>query len=250
MKGEAQAGFTIVEISLFLAISALLFTIAVIGTGTTIRTVRFQDSGRSLEAYVQKQYDEIVNGVNPHATGESCSNGIITSGAQPAGTSNCLLMGKLLLFKEDEPTISTYLIVGTEPANVSLASSDEQLIIDYAPKVISTTNVDEFDIPWQAFPSGSKRLSDNQASNALVLIRSPKSTRVLTYTYKELGATPATDLTPVVSAAANRNQTVNFCIENADGQGLPAKLVVTPTATQNAVQIKFDANDATECSGV
>jgi len=248
MKGVRQAGFTIVEISLFLAISALLFTIALVGTGSTIRTVRFSDSGRSLEAYVQKQYDEIINGVNPHLSGDTCTAGVVSSGAQAPGTSDCLLMGKLLIFNQNDFKVSTYYIVGTEPANVSLAESDEQLIIDYAPKVIPANNVNVYEIPWQAYASGFKRLGDNVGTNALALIRSPKSTRVLTFTYKELASPPTANLLPIVTNAANRNKTVNFCIKNADGQGSPAKLVVAPTSTQNAVQISFDASD-TECNG-
>ncbi len=249
MKGVREAGFTVVEISLFLGISALLFTIALIGTGSTVRTVRFLDSGRSLEAYVQKQYDEIVNGVNPHLTGDTCTGGTVSSGSQAPGTSNCLLLGKLLVFTLNSFKVATYYIVGTEPVNVSLAGSDEQLVIDYAPKVIPSNNVSTYEIPWQAFASGFKRLSDSQGTNALALIRSPKSTRILAYTYKEPSATPSANLLPVVTSAASRNKTTNFCIKHADGLGNGAKLVVTPTATQNAVDIVFDVAD-TECNGV
>ncbi len=249
MGRAVEGGFTIIEISLFLAITALLFTIAVIGTGSTIRTVRFLDSGRSLEAYVQKQYSEIVSGVNPHGLNETCSGGVVSSGSQNAGTSDCLLMGKLLLFQAGSSTVNTYYIVGTEPSNVSLAEPDEQLVMDYAPKAIPANDVTTFDIPWLASMSGFKRLSDNQATNALALIRSPKSTNILTYTYKEPSGVPTIALSSIVSSSANRNKSVNFCFKNADGQGAAARLAISPTATQNAVQVVFDAA-ATECNGV
>jgi type II secretory pathway pseudopilin PulG len=250
MSDVRERGFTVVEVTLFLAITGMLFLIALAGTGNTIRSVRFSDSGRSLNAYVQQQYDDIINGLNNRTGAEACAGGIVSPGSQPVGTSSCLLLGKLVVFQVNSPIAHVYNVVGTEPANVDYSRTDTQLISDFQPKAVTTVGVATYEIPWDAFISGIKRLSDNQATNGLLLIRSPKSSRIVSYTYKPT-AIPAVDLSPVVNAAVNAGQTTNFCLKNADGSGLPAKIVVTNAPTQEAVQVTFDADSGgNECNGI
>lgn len=246
-----QAGYTVIELSLFLGISALLFMVAIFATGSTIRNTRFTDSGRSLEAFVQKQYDDILNGVNPRTGEFSCSDGVIGSGSQDPGTSNCLLIGKLLLFQTDSPNIATYDIVAADPGiDVDFGKTDEQLIAqDYRPRVVTGVNTANYTITWQAPIIGIERTSDSQATNALALIRSPRSQRIIAYSYKE-GASPTNNLlqTVVENAATNGSKTVNFCIRSADGFGAPARLEVGPGSNQSAARIVFDASTG-DCNG-
>jgi type II secretory pathway pseudopilin PulG len=249
MVGSRQAGFTIVEISLFMAITGMLFLIAVLGTGNTIRTVRFTDSGRSLEAFAQKQYDDLINGLNNRDNQVSCNNGTIdTTTGSALGTSNCLLIGKLVVFTQSSPDVKVYNVVGTEPGSVNYAQSDDALISAFAPKTITTTAVASYTVPWGAPLVGFKRLSDSTATNGLLLIRSPKSTRIVSYTFKVTAIVPA-DLSAIVNTAANRSQTTNFCIKNADTLGPPAKLVISGGASQSAASVVFDSNDG-ECNGI
>jgi hypothetical protein len=241
-----QAGYTVIELSLFLGISSLLFMIAIFATGSTIRNARFTDSGRALEAYVQKQYDNIVNGVNPRASEISCAGGVVSSGTQEPGTSNCLLVGKLLLFQIGSYTINTYDIVATDPGiNVDFSKTDEQLIAqDYQPKVVSNINNASYDISWQAPITGIKRTSDGVQANALALIRSPRSQRILAYTYQE-GATPTDGrLASVVgNASANTGNVVNYCLQSADAIGPMAKLEIGTGSNQSAARIIFDISE-------
>ncbi|HSW81232.1 MAG TPA: hypothetical protein VLG40_02440 [Candidatus Saccharimonas sp.] len=246
-----QRGFTVIEISLFLAFTGMLFLIAIIGTGNTLRTVRFGDSGHSLQAFVQRQYDDIINGLNSRLGNENCSAGVVTNGAnQTPGTSDCLLIGRLLVFVPNSATVTQYDVIGTEPANLDYTQSDAQLISAYHPQVVTASQVATFDIPWGAYVMGTKRLSDSQAVTGLLLIRSPKSSRVVSYTYKA-GSPVANDISSIVNNSANIGQTANFCVENADGAGLPVKIVVTSAPDQQAVQAVFDANGSgNDCNGV
>src|SRR3982751_6935386 len=99
MSDVPERGFTVVEVTLFLAITGLLFLIAITGTSNTIRSVRFSDSGRSVNAFVQQQYDDIINGLNNRTGAEACAGGVVSAGSEPAGTSSCLLLGKLVVFQ-------------------------------------------------------------------------------------------------------------------------------------------------------
>lgn len=249
MGTQRQVGYTIVEVTLFMAISGLLLMIAFVGTANTIRTFRFTDSGRSLTAYVQKQYDNVLNGINTRTTPLACENGVVGSGAaKNPGTGNCLLMGKVLLFSQNSSVIKTYDVVGTEPTNVDYGRTDEQLISDFNPKIVTTVGSGTYDIAWGAYVSGTKR-SDGQSANALALVRSPRSTRIVPYTYREVEAVPTIDLTTVVNpAAGNASKVTNYCIKNADGLGAPAKLVIGTGGNQGAAQIVFDTVE-TDCNG-
>lgn len=251
MVGSRQAGFTIIEITLFMAITGLLFTIAMLGIGNSIRTVRFTDSGRSLETYVQKQYDDIVNGLNDRSDQVSCAGGTVdTTTPQNVGTSNCVVMGRLLQFKQGSDTVTNYPVIGTEPANVNYSLTDDQLIAAFSPKAITTTGVTTYTVPWAAPFTGFKRLNDNSATNAVLLIRSPSSTRIVSYTFKVAGSAPSpAEVTNAVNDPNSRSQTTNLCIKNYDLQGPPAKLVISGGANQSAASIKFDATD-TDCNGL
>lgn len=253
--GASQQGYTIIEVTLFLAISGMLFAVAVLATGSTIRNLRFTDSGNSLEAYVQKQYDNVISGVNSRDNQQICNAGSFSAGTQQPGTSNCYFMGKLVLFTQGDYKLKTYNIIGTEPANLDFSQSDEQLIAAYQPRVVTSIAPEEYSIPWQAYISGIRRMSTADvtpiATNAMAIIRSPSSTRMLTYTYKEPASTPTIALTTVVNnAAVNAGKITNYCMSNADNLGAPAKLVVNGAiSNQNAAQIVFDQVTAGDCNG-
>lgn len=254
-RGGSQRGYTVVEVSLFLAVSGLLFLVAVLATGNTIRTFRFTDSGNSLKAYVQKQYDNVLNGVNPRSDTVSCVGGVVVPGSQTPGTSNCYFIGKLMLFKQNESKVTTYDIIGTEPPNINFGQSDEQLIASYQPKVVTTVGVETYSIPWEAFISGVRRVSTADASpvaaNALAIIRSPVSSRIVSYSYKEANATPTIDVTTIVSnASTNANKLTNYCVTSADLASSRAKLVIDgASGSQSAAQIVFDQVAAGDCDG-
>lgn len=248
MVGNRQGGFTIVEISLFMAITGLLFLVALVGTGNTIRTFRFTDSARSLEAFAQKQYDDIVNGLNNRSADVSCNAGTIdTSNGQQVGSSNCLLMGKLIVFRQDNSAVDVFNVVGSEPGNVNYALSDNALIEAFSPTTVTTTATETYTLPWGAKMSGFKRTDDNQATNGLLLIRSPKSARILSYTFK-VSAVP-TSLAPVVGDPNTLLKTTNFCFTDAEGNGQQARLQITSAPNQEAAKVMFQAQVA-ECNGV
>lgn len=250
--GQRSEGYTIVEVSLFLGISALLLTMALVGTGLSIRTTRFTDSTRSLHSYVQQQYDDLLNGVNSRFGTESCTGGNVNTGvSQTPGTSNCLYMGKLVVFTQNASTVTSYNIVGTEPATVDYGKSDEQLIYDFAPKTVTNAGVDTFTIPWLATISGSKRPIDGTAVDAFALIRSPRSNRIVSYVFKQPNGAYnlSTLINPGVAANANNiSKAANFCLTSADGLGQPSKVTISGGQGQDSIGVSFDALTG-DCNG-
>lgn len=254
-RRSEESGYTIIEVSLFLAVSGLLVLVAFIGTGATIQASRFTDSSRSLHAYVQKQYDNILNGVNTRTGEETCNAGVVDTGTdEEPGTTNCLLLGKLMVMDTGSNVVNTYNIVGSEPATPDYNKSDEELIYDFQPSIVRNVGVDTYQIPWGANISGSKRQVDSQAVDAFAMIRSPRSTRVVTYVYEEPSSSYslASLVNPAAPANANNfntaNNTSNFCLQSADGFGVRSKLTVTGGQGQEAVRLTFDAVGS-DCDG-
>jgi hypothetical protein len=250
--GQRSEGYTIIEVSLFLGISALLLALAFVGTSLSIRTTRFTDSTRSLHAYIQQQYDDLQNGVNSRLGTESCAAGTVSTGmSQAPGTSSCLYMGKLIVFSQDSSDLKVYNIIGTEPANADYSKSDESLIYDFTPTIVTNVGVETYSIPWLATVSGSKRIADGIAVDAFALIRSPRSTRIVSYTFKQPGVNYnlASLVNPSVAGNVNNiSKPTNFCLNSADGLGQPSKIIISGGQGQDAIGVSFDTATG-DCNG-
>lgn len=254
MGKTKSGGFTVIEVTLFLAISSGLFLLALIGTGTLMTSIRFTDTMRSTHAYVQSQYDEILNGVNPRQAEQIC--GAATE-VDP-GKSNCLLLGKLLNFDIGSTNLQTYYIVSTRIPDLSGAdsgSSDEELIADVDPIIVKGEDMRErYDIPWGAEVFASKRLNDDRRVNSYALLRSPRSSRLVSYTFtidrSALDGAGETPLATYLSQPANIQQKTNFCMRSVDSPDKPAAITVADGEGQNAISLQFDIGDVAEsCNG-
>lgn len=254
-----QDGFTIIETTLFLAISAALVTVAILGTGTLIQSIRFSDSVRSTHAYIQSQYDEILNGVNPRGAATIC-DAVSGVDVEP-GASDCLLLGKLINFDIGTSSLQTHYVISSTIPNLSDPTvaelSDEELITKVQPVVIkSDDRVETFNIPWGATIIGSNRMSDDQEVNTYVLLRSPRSSRIVSYTFQlnrsELEGSGVLALDGGLLTGASVGNTTNFCIESVSAPDPPAMITVARGQGQSAIAVEFDLDDtelAVHCEG-
>jgi type II secretory pathway pseudopilin PulG len=249
---KQQSGFTIIEVILFLAVTALLLSIALIGTGGSIQSSRYTDSVRTTESNIRKQFSDILNGVNPRANNLVCdSNGNVSevsSGGTPAGKTNCVLMGKLLQFTNGESQFVSRPVVGVKPSSTIDTSqmSDFELIHNYSPHVVLVASAgDTINIPWEAAVFGAKR-SDGPAVNSLAILRSPGSSSILTYAFVWDGNS---DITGATTSSANylQNKSVRLCLSSADNNTL-ASLTVGGGQGQAAISTSFEVEES-ECEG-
>lgn len=111
-------GFTIIEVMLFLAVSGLLAIGILVGSGMAIGQQRYRDSVNTLKSFVQEQYSQTANTENDRSGEEACSGAVVVqppdnvTSPQPRGTSNCLLMGRLLTIGTDGKQLSAADVVG------------------------------------------------------------------------------------------------------------------------------------------
>ena len=92
MKGHRN-GFTLVEISLFLAITAVIFVGIVAGTQNSVYQQRYNDAVQSFVDFLKNNYSQVMN---VQSDGD--------------GTSDHEIYGRMIVFREDE--ITSYSVIG------------------------------------------------------------------------------------------------------------------------------------------
>ncbi len=131
-------GFTIIETSLFLSLSALLIVGLFVGTSAAIARQRYHDSVQDFSEFMRRVYSQVINVENPRlgaAPGgqSACTvNGMVTDNGNFGnvdnwsfenydpnakigfpGRTNCAIYGKLITFgEEDNSIIHVYDIIG------------------------------------------------------------------------------------------------------------------------------------------
>lgn len=81
-------GFTVVEISLFLAITALIFVGMIVGVNASLRQNHYEEDVRSLQEFLQSIYSQVMS-----VEGEGGGHG---------GNSEKVIYGKLITFNEKD----------------------------------------------------------------------------------------------------------------------------------------------------
>lgn len=190
-------GFTIIEVIIFIAISGALLTFAFIGMGSLARQARFSDSITSLHSTIQRQYEEVANGVNTRAPSVGCSGTLM----QP-GTDDCLLLGKVITFEKDTSVVKIRYVTGRILDDDSVSITDA--IRQATPSVQSSGEI-SYEIQWGAIvkeasraslPVTSPPFSDSYRPgdttrtliNSVAFLRSPRSTQIIPYYFASASA--------------------------------------------------------------
>jgi hypothetical protein len=168
---KKSAGFTIIEVMLFLAVSGAL-AIGVLATSTVgINNQRYQDAVNSFKAVVQEEFVNTTRVFNDRDASNTSCGGVEAT----VGASRCVIMGRLLTVDSSGAITRTNLIgqrgTGSEP------DLDSQVITWYGPK-IDTPSRQSDNINWGATP----RRLQAPASFSIVILRSPSSGNVVAYT--------------------------------------------------------------------
>lgn len=242
MRRSESGGFTVVEVTIFLAITALMLTIALMGTGRTINNARFTDSVRSFESFMQRQFDETLNGVNSRSVA-ACNNGQVTPGVSQPGTTNCLLLGRYMYFETGSAKVQIRHIVGRDVSSDPSITSDSQAIAAATPRVVQDIATDEYEIPWVATVHGMKR--DSDSVNSIAILRSPRSPAVYVYSFNATQPVNAVgDISSYIAPASASRQT-NICIRSQDGLTIFGAVTVAANARgQDAISSRIDITSA------
>lgn len=136
-NSSMKRGFTIIEVSLFLAVSALLFVGIAAGTGINVARQRYNNAAQDYAEFLRRLYSEVENvengreGVAKGRVGCTLSGSDIEQGEntnEVYGRTNCAVYGKIAIYNEEamnssSPTdkIMVYDIIG------NIVDNDHQL---------------------------------------------------------------------------------------------------------------------------
>lgn len=106
-----KKGYTILEVTLFMAISAILALAAFAGLGPRLRNVRFTDSVRSLESSINAQFSDAQVGSNSRGS-INCTEDTYTvrvstaaGGASAGSAQGCVVNGLVAVFDNNSNEI-------------------------------------------------------------------------------------------------------------------------------------------------
>jgi Tfp pilus assembly protein FimT len=244
---KRQRGFTVIEVSIFVGLTAMLFLIALFGTGAFVSQSRFSDGMRRLESYLQSQYEEVVSGVNPRDSSVTCVGGAnnVISGASNPGSTNCILLGKMIYFSPNSDTVESYYVVGSNTQNYLITDPVTTIITSLSPRAVDGYNVSTFESPWGIEFVQAKRASGGPSPTAIAFLRSPVSSQVVTYIYRQPSVTAP--LSPFISSAQATNTTANFCFQSADNTAKIAAVQLGNGQGSSAFSVLFDTTVAASC---
>jgi len=178
-----QRGFTVIEVILFLAISAMLFLIAFAYTNGTINNTRFTDESDRLTSFLQNQFSSVksIESQRDDSVTAKCQDS--DTAKAPGASDSCMVLGKLLYFDKTSGTISTSTIVSD--AVVSQATTSElEAIRALNPRVLTdSTTVVKVDTTYSlssqmSFTDLQYLAATTNTFNSLIIVRSPESESV------------------------------------------------------------------------
>ena len=184
-----RAGFTLVEVSLFLAITALLFMSVTVGVQNSIYQQRYNEAVQSFADFLGNTYSEVMN--------------VQSSGY---GRTKKAIYGKLVVFpdnsagegegeEDDGQVIYVYDVVGDAGDDKKLANAGtKELLAEVGADIVMEDEdgfvpvgvTDEYRPRWGS--RIQKKDSFEDYSGSLLIVRNPKSGTVQTY----VSATPIT----------------------------------------------------------
>lgn len=241
MDTQKNAGFTIIETILFLAVSGALTVGMLVGSGVAINQQRYRDSVNTLKSFVQQQYNEVTNVVNGRDGSEACNNAVVADSGdavtpQSRGTSECILLGRHITVDTTGKRVTASNVVAYHTPGSTEAASDILEITTNYTLGLSKINQDVTDIAWGA--TVVRPGTDDVMPMTMLILRSPLSGSIMTYTSEGVVTKPE-ELKNMVSAT-NSSTPRHLCIDNPAGAVGVKRMSVLISAfatSQGAIQV-------------
>src|SRR5688572_2958718 len=107
-KGASRAGYTIVEVMIFLAVSGMMLTMALLLVNGQQNKTEFAQTVRDLESRIQDVTNDIATGYYSRSGNIRCgyqipsnpASGIVltpASGVEQGANSDCIFIGRVML---------------------------------------------------------------------------------------------------------------------------------------------------------
>ena len=231
-----RRGFTLIEVSLFLAITGLLFLGVTIGVQNSMTRQRYNDTVQSFAEFLRNAYSEVTNvqGVNNGRSDEAIYGKLITFGEQGKG---------------DE--IFVYDVVGRVESNLS-DGEILRMLDDLGAKVVDEEDSKPKGIVESFVPKWGAKIQTTASSftsfKGLVLIaRHPNSGTVYTYFKRVTGTINMEYLKELKFNSGFSSEQVDLCVNPDNGGRDRADVRIKAAANSSAeVEVFFDEGNKCE----
>lgn len=252
MGARISSGFTIIETMLFLAVTGLLIMGALIGAGTSIANQRYKDSVETFKTLLQTQYSELGSIKNDRPDTLSCgTNAIPVTGSQFRGQSDCMIVGRYMTINAGD--IAIYTVLAHANAGATAQPNDvASLNANYTYNV--TPDVEDHTMEWGtqiAWPSsgGGARTPTTPRTLGILIVRSPDSGRVYTFTSDSIPSsastiTNATFKSMIIAGNVQPGQAGRTVCVQSNGSilgGDEAVYLQTEAASASAVEVRSNS---------
>lgn len=265
MGTQTNTGFTIIEVTLVLAISSLLLLMMMTGITLAVQRQRFSDSVNGSQSFLQEQFNATQNTINNRTTG-LCGDPTDPGAALPLdtstrGASGCIILGKLIDIQKatgsQESTMTAYdvLAQNVDPDVPPYDTmSDLDLISNIEPTVIGSAESNTiYTVPWGAqinYIRDATTILNGSPVQDVALLRSPRTGIIHVYEIDltHVPSIAAAGPTPLYSGPGHSyiqeiaNGSVKMCINSVDLVSDSALLQITPTSSQDGIVTDFDGS--------
>lgn len=262
---KIKNGFTMMEVSLFLALSGFLMIGLIASANLSVNRQRYSDSVNSVSDFLRGIYTDVINVSNDKTPSSEDSN-------SDAGRTTTAVYGKLLVFGEDnydetEPrrseTVHVYDIVGDAVNSASLSATNTLDILrsvhanivynagSGATRKYVVYRVTTYTAPWEAtLENGDTGTTNSLYGNGkqfrrmIIIVRSPTSGTIHTYVSSELSTDGNQFSVPQITnilATTNGESVYNlFKSYLGDPNATPS---VEPVFSEQQIDICVDSDD-------
>jgi len=237
MGSKTKGGFTVIETMLFLAVTGLLASAVLVGSGIAIGQQRYRDSVNSFKSYIQQQYDDAANVTSSRSKTWTCNSlaQITESSAgsgESRGTSDCVIMGRYITVDATGKKLTTSNVVGVRTSGAVSATNDIDEIKTYA-LGLSPIDQDATEVAWGAQIVQPGSTTPLPAS--ILVIKSPLSGALLTFSSLLAVPTPAS-LVDASNFSVQRDLCVNADAGTFVGRRLEVRIAAF-ASSQGAISI-------------
>ncbi len=242
-------GFTLIEVSLFLALTALLFAGIAAGVQNSIYQQRFNDSVQNFAEFLRTAYSQVLNVQN-----------------DGNGRSKQAIYGKLVTFNKDDSdknVINTYNVVGNIDDEIGTGEAIELLrelngnivVTNEEGELVPVGFVESYTPKWGAVIQKSSDSDDSTKSfeGALLVIRHPLSGTVYTYVSEDkVNQSNFSSLLNSVDSGESpfKIEEVVFCVNpNGPNEGGARRGVRVAKNARNASSITIVPDSEGKCGG-
>ena len=149
---QQTLGFTIMEVSMVIAVAGFLLVGMLAGINLSVERQRFTDGVFSTQSYIQYQYDLVNNVVNNRVDQRRCQDPA-SGGGNYRGADDCTVLGKALVFMRDtdndESIVKSYAVIGSKDPYDDGNDSSLDVIKSTEPFVLGDVSSDDrLVVPW------------------------------------------------------------------------------------------------------